>query len=210
MSENNASNEQIPFNEKTKKFIEEQIAILTKPVDSNGRVLAGSLMSKETIRAVYEHVNLERDMVIRGHFNEIAKMSVVEQLTEIQRVKEIDERERREEEDEVIFIDRGSNLIDDFPDKWPRGERDEENRAIDEYDERMITYKRNRKLIQYNKDRIAEFEVLDELLNNLTEESIEFNLQEVKQEVVNQFENKINDLELPNKSIYTPNHLHLL
>ncbi|EOR01622.1 hypothetical protein J056_003858 [Wallemia ichthyophaga EXF-994] len=205
-----ASN-QLPFGDKVKEFIDDQIAVLTKPVDWNGKILAGSTMSKETVKAIYEHVNLERDVVISTHFNQIAKMSVVEQLTEIQRVKEIDEKERREEEDNVIFIDKGkSSLLAEFPQRWP-GDEHHRDSQVKRYDQKMSVYKSNLKLINDQKNKIAEYKRLYEMLSKLSDESIELNCDVMEQDTFEEINDRLDDM--PNqdiKSIYTANHLDLL
>ncbi|TIA68352.1 hypothetical protein E3P92_04087 [Wallemia ichthyophaga] len=204
-----ASN-QLPFGDKVKEFIDDQIAVLTKPVDWNGKILAGSTMSKETVKAIYEHVNLERDVVISTHFNQIAKMSVVEQLTEIQRVKEIDEKERREEEDNVIFIDKGkSSLLAEFPQRWP-GDEHHRDSQVKRYDQKMSVYKSNLKLINDQKNKIAEYKRLYEMLSKLSDESIELNCDVMEQDTFEEINDRLDDM--PNqdiKSIYTANHLDL-
>ncbi|TIA93113.1 hypothetical protein E3P99_00271 [Wallemia hederae] len=165
--ENEGGSRSVNFVEYTRDFLDEQIAILSKPVEWNGRIVAGSAMNKETIKAMYEHINMERDLVMTQHFNQIAKASVVEQLTEIQRVRAMDEKERSKEKEELIYVDKEGDLVDQFGDRWPRRENDQDTAntdAMDKYEERVLLYNKNKKLLVHFQDEVNE---LSDLLSQL-------------------------------------------
>ena len=208
--ENEGGSKSANFVEYTRDFLDEQIAILSKRVEWNGRIVAGSAMNKETIKAMYEHINMERDLVMTQHFNPVAKSSVVEQLTEIQRVRAIDEKERSKESEELIYVDKEGDVVDQFGDRWPRRENDQDTAntdAMDKYEERVLLYNKNKKLLQHFQDEVNE---LSDLLSQLDSLDAAPDTEDA-QPILNHMQDNLPNI--PNsqsKVMYTPNHLELL